>query len=200
VAFLDSDDVWLPGKLTSQIDAMRKNNWPASCTAYYLSRPGRPEIVSPLYQTGAIGLADMVWGCFVSPGSTLMFERGVFDEVGAFDTGLQRLEDWDWLLRYARRHALGFLAAPLARIDASPAKRLPGWRECWRISGPKHQRDLGARDRRHFAAGLDLQRAASHYYCGNMFPSLAALLKSFLRSPTRHAALSVVIHNRLARR
>ncbi len=76
VAFLDSDDVWLPGKLTSQIDAMRKNNWPASCTAYYLSRPGRPEIVSPLYQTGAIGLADMVWGCFVSPGSTLMFERG----------------------------------------------------------------------------------------------------------------------------
>jgi hypothetical protein len=33
-----------------------------------------------------------------------------------------------------------------------------------------------------------------------MLPSLAALLKSFLRSPTRNAALSVVIHNRLARR
>jgi glycosyltransferase involved in cell wall biosynthesis len=90
VAFLDSDDVWLPGKLTAQIDAMRKNNWRASCTAYYLSRPGRPEIVSPLYQTGPIGLADMVWGCFVSPGSTLMFERGVFDEIGAFDRRIPR--------------------------------------------------------------------------------------------------------------
>src|SRR5258708_5431403 len=34
VAFLDSDDVWLPRNLPSQIDAMRKNNWPARCTAY----------------------------------------------------------------------------------------------------------------------------------------------------------------------
>ena len=200
VAFLDSDDVWLPGKLAAQIDAMRKNNWPASCTAYYLSRPGRPEIVSPLYRTGAIGLDDMVWGCFVSPGSTLMFERGVFDEIGAFDTGLPRLEDWDWLLRYARKHDLGFLAAPLARIDASPGKETARTEGMLAYLWTKHHRDLGARDRRHFAAGLDLQRAASHYYRGNMFPSLAALLKSFLRSPTRHAALSVVIHNRLARR
>jgi glycosyltransferase involved in cell wall biosynthesis len=200
VAFLDSDDVWLPGKLTSQIDAMRKNKWLASCTAYYLSRPGRPEIVSPLYHTGAIGLADMVWGCFVSPGSTLMFERGVFDEIGAFDTGLQRLEDWDWLLRYARRHALGFLAAPLARIDASPGKQAAKIEGMLEHLWTKHQGDLVARDRRHFAAALDLQRAAAHYYRGNMLPSLAALLRSFLRSPSRHTALSVVMHNWLARR
>jgi hypothetical protein len=124
----------------------------------------------------------------------------VFDEIGAFDTGLPRLEDWDWLLRYARKHDLGFLAAPLARIDASPGKEAARMEGMLEYLWTKHYRDLGARDRRHFAAGLDLQRAASHYYCGNMFPSLAALLKSFLRSPTRHTALSVVIHNRLARR
>jgi hypothetical protein len=47
---------------------------------------------------------------------------------------------------------------------------------------------------------LDLQRAAAHYYRGNMLPSLAALLRSFLRSPSRHTALSVVMHNWLARR
>jgi glycosyltransferase involved in cell wall biosynthesis len=200
VAFLDSDDVWLPGKLTAQIESMRKNDWSASCTAYYLSRPGRPEIVSPRYRTGAIGLDDMVWGCFVSPGSTLMFERGVFDEVGAFDTGLSRLEDWDWLLRYARRHALGFLAAPLARIDASPGKGTDRVQRMLAYLWTKHQHDLGRRDRRHFAAALDLHRAAAHYYGGNMLASVAALLKSVLRSPGRHPAISAVMHNWLARR
>jgi glycosyltransferase involved in cell wall biosynthesis len=200
VALLDSDDVWLPGKLTAQIDVMRKSNWPASCTAYYLSRPGRAEIVSPLYEAGPIGLEDLVWGCFVSPGSTLMFERAVFGEIGAFDTGLQRLEDWDWLLRYARRHALGFLATPLARIDASPGKAAIKVQRILAYLWTKHQHDLGRRDRRHFAAALDLQRAAAHYYGGNLLPSLATLLKSILRSPSRHAALSAVMHNWLARR
>ncbi len=199
VALLDSDDVWLPGKLTAQIDVMRRNKWPASCTAYYLSRPGRPEIVSPLYATGEIRLEDMVWGCFVSPGSTLMFERAVFDEIGPFDTDLQRLEDWDWLLRFARRHELGFLATPLAKIDASPGKHAARLQEILDHLWRKHHHDLGRRDRRHFAAALDLQRAAAHYYRGNMLPSVAALLKSFLRSPRRHTALSVVMHNWLAR-
>jgi len=109
--------------------------------------------VSPLYQTGAIGLADMVWGCFGQPGLDLDVRARLFDEVGAFDTGLQRLEDWDWLLRYARRHALGFLAAPLARIDASPGKEAARMEGMLAYLWTKHQRDLGARDRRHFAAG-----------------------------------------------
>src|SRR5437764_1238643 len=61
VAFLDSDDVWLPGKLRMQLDMMRTNQWPASCTAYYIARPGRGEIVSPLYKTGTLGLPDFVW-------------------------------------------------------------------------------------------------------------------------------------------
>jgi glycosyltransferase involved in cell wall biosynthesis len=199
VAFLDSDDVWLPGKLAAQSDVMRKNSWSASCTAYYLSRPGRPEIVSPPYETGEIGLEDLVWGCFVSPGSTLMFERAVFDEIGAFDTGLQRLEDWDWLLRYARGRKLGFLAAPLARIEVSPGSDAARVHRILEYLWTKHQRDLSPRDRRHFAAALDLQRAAAHYYRGNMLPSVAALLKSFLRSPRGHTALSVVMHNWLAR-
>src|SRR6476646_10232516 len=42
VAFLESDDAWVPGKRATQIEGMRKHAWPASCTAYYLLRPGRP--------------------------------------------------------------------------------------------------------------------------------------------------------------
>ena len=34
VAFLDSDDLWLPNKLQVQIGLMQKNNWKASHTSY----------------------------------------------------------------------------------------------------------------------------------------------------------------------
>src|SRR5260370_5228470 len=122
VAFLDSDDIWLAGKLKAQLEIMRRNRWLASGTAFYLGRPGRREIVSPSYRTGALGLADLVWGCFLGPGSTLICARSVLDEVGSLDTSLRRLEDWDWLLRYVQKHQLGFLAEPLAPTDPSDQK------------------------------------------------------------------------------
>lgn len=34
IAFLDSDDVWFPDKLTKQIAFMKKNNYSFTCTAY----------------------------------------------------------------------------------------------------------------------------------------------------------------------
>jgi glycosyltransferase involved in cell wall biosynthesis len=119
VAFLDSDDTWLPGKLAAQINFMETHGHRASCTAYLLKRPNAPEFVSPRYATGALGLSDLVWGCFVSPGSTLVCRREVLAQIGGYDVELQRLEDWDWLLRYTKIYPLGFLAQPLARIDVA---------------------------------------------------------------------------------
>src|SRR6202020_1898604 len=41
IAFLDSDDRWLPGKLTAQIAFMQQGNFEISCTAYLLEQdPG----------------------------------------------------------------------------------------------------------------------------------------------------------------
>src|SRR5215472_1828889 len=72
VAFLDSDDVWLSGKLAAQIAFMQTNGYLATCTGYYLNRKNSPEIISPAYPSGPLSLSDLVWGCFVSPGSTLV--------------------------------------------------------------------------------------------------------------------------------
>ena len=43
IAFLDSDDTWLPGKLAAQIGFMKAHGHPASCTAYLLKRANAPE-------------------------------------------------------------------------------------------------------------------------------------------------------------
>jgi glycosyltransferase involved in cell wall biosynthesis len=199
IAFLDSDDVWLPGKLKTQIEMMRQNRWLASCTAFLLSAPGRPEVVAPSYPTGALGLADLVWGCFVGPGSTLLCARSVFDTVGPLDTSLRRLEDWDWLIRYVGNHGLGFIAEPLARTEPSNESKAADHIRALEVLRAKHAAHLTGKTRRHFLAGLDLELAATHYRAGNALGMIGPLLRSILRSPRRNEALSAVLHNRSVR-
>ncbi|MEI9804968.1 MAG: glycosyltransferase family 2 protein [Pseudolabrys sp.] len=200
VAFLDSDDIWLPGKIGAQLGSMQAHGWKASCTAYYLVRPQWGEVVSPQYKTGALGLSDLVWGCFVSPGSTLLFERTLFDQVGPLDTGMQRLEDWDWLLRYTRLHDLGFLAEPLARIELSPNLHAERVLAAIAKLEDKYLTLLTDKQRRNFQAALEVERAAVQFRIGNFGRALPALLRSLWLAPVRNAALSAVLYNRLARK
>ncbi len=118
VAFLDSDDLWLPGKLELQLRFMGSNgeNHRVSCTGY--------EIVTPYHPEGEIrhGPAilrqrDMQMGCRISPGSTLMAERSLLEEVGPMKESLRRLEDWDWLLRCTGISNIAILPDVLSRID-----------------------------------------------------------------------------------
>ena len=198
VAFLDSDDVWLPGKLSAQIEAMARNGWAASCTAYHLKRGGSPPIVSPRYEDGELDLSDLVWGCFVSPGSTLMFTKTIFERVGPLDTSLGRLEDWDWLVRYAQRNALGFLARPLATIEPSAGGEVATVLQAAERIRAKHAGHLSGEQQRHLLAGLDVACAAAHYGRGEYGAALARLIRSIWRAPVGNAALSAILHNRMA--
>jgi len=197
IAFLDSDDVWLPGKLTAQIAFMRSGHYAAACTAYFFARPNKPEIVSPRYPTGSLGVSDLVWGCFVSPGSTLICERDVLLEIGPFDVTLKRLEDWDLLLRFARARELGFLAMPFARIEASRHADARQTLRALQQLRVRYADVLSPTDRRHFNAATELECAAA-YYRARRYPSaLGALLKSLTLAPTGHVALKAILHNRL---
>jgi glycosyltransferase involved in cell wall biosynthesis len=200
VAFLDSDDVWLPGKITAQIAFMERHRHRASCTAYQLKRPDTPEFVSPRYPTGVLGLSDLAWGCFVSPGSTLICRREVFMRICDFDEALHRLEDWDWLLRYAVHYPLGLLAEPLAWIEVTPGAQ--GVKELAALDrlAARHSTVLPSREARAFAAGIEVERAAIHFRGGRWFASGAALMKSLRLVPFGNVALAAVLHNRLGRR
>jgi glycosyltransferase involved in cell wall biosynthesis len=200
VAFLDSDDVWLPGKITAQIAFMEQHRHRASATAYKLKRSGAGEFVSPRYRTGILGLSDFAWGCFVSPGSTLICRREVFARIGAFDEALHRLEDWDWLLRYAEHYPLGFLAEPWALIEVTPGAQ--GNKELAALDrlAARHGALLQSREGRAFAAGIEVERAAIHFRGGRRLASGIALMKALRFVPFGNVALAAVLHNRLARR
>lgn len=105
IAFLDSDDLWHPGKLSAQL---------AFAEEQCANAPGRLcAAVTGFRQTRNGGSAvdripidghrpeDLAAGCWYSPGSTALLTRAAFATVGPFDEKLERLEDLDWYLRFA---------------------------------------------------------------------------------------------------
>jgi glycosyltransferase involved in cell wall biosynthesis len=199
VAFLDSDDIWLPGKIFRQFSAMQQHGWDASCTAFMLVEPDGREVVAPDLPTRALSVADLVWGCTVSPGSTLLCRRSLFADVGLFDTALERLEDWDWLLRLVRSAPFGFLAEPLARISPSgtpgTSTIFPATAKLWE----KHAASLDPALKRKFAAGLDVERAAANYRDGAPVAATLLLGRAFLRAPFGNTRVASIVRKQYGR-
>ncbi len=107
IAFLDSDDTWLPEKLARQRDCLQADPTLRVCHTDEIwirngcrVNPGRRH-AKP---AGRIFL-DCLPLCCVSP-SAILLHREVFDAVGVFDPALPACEDYDlWLRIFQRYHA-----------------------------------------------------------------------------------------------
>lgn len=171
IALLDSDDLWLPGKLAGQVALLRQlievNDTATTAVAggfYYLDRKrGRIEARVP---RGAHGLQEFASGCWYCPGSTLLIHRAAFERFGLFDERLRRLEDLDWFMRFARGggrlHVCGTvdtLVAPSSlgsRSTVRPSSRLIAQKYC-----PGSATPLPAEAWRSLKSYLALERAAA---------------------------------------
>lgn len=199
LAFLDSDDVWLPNKLAKQIAFMRSVRHAVSCTACKLARPGRSPIAWPRYKNGILTLADAVWGCYLSPGTTMVCEPQIFAEVGLFDTSLQRHEDWDWLLRLTARRHLAYLPEPLASREPSAFGNHDQTLEAIETIRRKHLSQLPRHLQSSFEAALTLEVAAVDYRQRNWGRATSGILKSLWLAPIGNAAAGAILAGRLAR-
>jgi glycosyltransferase involved in cell wall biosynthesis len=114
VAFLDSDDLWLPAKLRLQHDYMREHPEVHICqTEEVWWRDGRQVNPKKHHQkpSGDIFRRSLNL-CLVSP-SAVMIRRKLFEEVGYFDEGLPAAEDYDLWLRVSVDHEVSLLPDPL---------------------------------------------------------------------------------------
>jgi glycosyltransferase involved in cell wall biosynthesis len=94
IAFLDSDDYWLPGKLEAQLRMLDEDEGLAGTIgkAKFVVEPGTEP--PPGFRRHLIG------GEHVAPmPGTLLVRREVFDQVGLFDEAYVMAGDVDWFAR-----------------------------------------------------------------------------------------------------
>ena len=115
IAFLDSDDIWLPGKLSLQVAMMEA--MPAQVGIVYSGienqTPGGAERWTPSWRGDVFRRLLMVNGIH-GGASTAMIRREVFDMVGTFDTTFPAIEDYEMWTRIARFWQVEFFAEPFA--------------------------------------------------------------------------------------
>jgi glycosyltransferase involved in cell wall biosynthesis len=109
VAFLDADDVWLPGKLTAQL-ALLEAHPEVGFTVC-----GMRTVVT---EDAAAALSPRQLERITAPApgwlpSALVARRSVFDVVGGFDESLRYGNDTDW---FARARAAGVASAVLDEV------------------------------------------------------------------------------------
>ncbi len=110
LAFLDSDDEWMPKKLQCQMEALSAEPEMMLChTDEIWIRNGKR--VNPMKKHDKHGgwIFDKCLPlCCVSP-SSVIIHRSVFDEVGLFDESLPACEDYDLWLRVTARYPVLYL-------------------------------------------------------------------------------------------
>jgi glycosyltransferase involved in cell wall biosynthesis len=125
VAFLDADDVWLPGKLAAQFEALA--NKPEAAFSYTDVTLRRPDGVDEDLACGVPGqplLLQLLGGnLFATP--TVLARRECFREVGLFDASLRTGEDWDMWMRLAAHFEHARVARPLTIIRVAAHTKFP---------------------------------------------------------------------------
>jgi len=125
IAFLDSDDLWLPRKLSSQVDFFNSN--PAAVinqTEEIWVRNGvRVNPKTRHHKFSGMIFERSLALCLVSP-SAVMIKKNLFSEVGVFDENLPACEDYDLWLRISCRYPVHLIETPLIMKRGGHADQL----------------------------------------------------------------------------
>lgn len=109
IAFLDSDDLWLPGKLALQINRLAESRLALSHTGEYWYRNGVfIDNDKKLERFGGDIFEKVLDKCRVSP-STMVVRRDVFEKVGLFDERLRVCEDYEFILRASLHYSVDYI-------------------------------------------------------------------------------------------
>ena len=132
IAFLDSDDEWLPGKLVRDLSAFARTPDAALVfsRAEFVDASGRVRRVAPWRPPVSKGVGALLRANFI-PLSTAVVRRDVLREVGSFseDPSMSGSYDWDLWIRIWARYPIAFTGATAARMRTHPGNMMsdPSW-------------------------------------------------------------------------
>jgi glycosyltransferase involved in cell wall biosynthesis len=137
IAFLDSDDQWLPVFLETATEKMTRSDDKTGVvySAFWYCR-GKEEKIMP---AGDIGLKEgdilpeLVRKNFITLQASLV-KRQCFDDCGLFDESMPCRHDWELFLRIAEKWHFSFVSEPLLLVHQSASSistnyrfKIAGW-------------------------------------------------------------------------
>ncbi len=114
IAFLDDDDVWLPGHIRPHVQLMRDDPSLGAVIGQVCNASNDLSSCSEPWPASAAAPQQMfkrMLGFYPQIGATVV-RSAVARQVGPFDPALASDEDWDWHLRLALATRVGFVAQP----------------------------------------------------------------------------------------
>jgi glycosyltransferase involved in cell wall biosynthesis len=156
VAFLDSDDLWLPEKLATQITSLRhhpQRKW--SYTAFsVVDAAGRPKVAGPVRKRPVVSgwIAERLLNdetLIALP--SVVVQRELLQELGTFDERLVMCEDDELWLRLALKSEIDGIDQPLTvirRHEQHCGDDATAWRDRRRVFEKALQGNGDARLRR----------------------------------------------------
>ena len=114
LAFLDDDDVRLPGSLDTQIALLEKNSQVGLVYGQALIRTGDGKQAGEYPQKCLQG--DVFWQLVTQnfiPCGAAVFRRSCLSRVGLLNDGIRGIEDWDLWIRIAELYEVVALPSPV---------------------------------------------------------------------------------------
>lgn len=121
IAFLDHDDLWTPDKLECQLTLHNSDSliaWSYTDAAFFDPATGHTLHLASDKARPHQGdvLEALLFGNFI-PFSSSLVHRSLFAKYGLLDERPERrhIDDWDFWLRLAAEHSVGYVDRPLLR-------------------------------------------------------------------------------------
>jgi len=149
IAFLDSDDIWLPDKLERQIGLpasspgledrqdLAKNFVLIHTREVWLRGEKVISQKTQRHRRHGNVFADALEKCMIGP-STVLMRKAVFEELGGFREDLEIAEDYEFWLRLTAIHQVEYIDTPLVVKRAGHGEQLSekyGQIEIFRLTG-----------------------------------------------------------------
>ena len=128
IALLDSDDLWLKGKLDRQAIAFKddiRNSRLCHTDEIWIRNGVRVNQHKKHKKHGGNVFQSCLKLCCISPSSSMM-HRSVFEDFGFFDEDLPACEDYDFWLRYSSKEEVIFIDEPLIIKKGGHSDQLSG--------------------------------------------------------------------------
>ena len=136
IAFLDSDDEWMPEKLDKQLELANRENLPLIHGEEIWIRNGKRVNPKNKHQkSGGDIFEKCLKLCLISPSAALI-KRDVFEEMGGFDEKFPVCEDYDLWLKITSLYRVGFISVPILIKYGGHSDQLSRRYKCmdyWRV-------------------------------------------------------------------